>query len=170
MKDYYFTSGNLFLSKSEEETEIDIALWNSQIKPDDFVYCLGDFSVNPYFINADNLKNIFNKLNGNKSLIFSRNDTADCKLNLDWNVRESMMEFELFYSTSKTYHFVLSHYPFEYWNKKENNSIHLFGLYNNNLSKISNRLSVHQKYHFGLPIKFENIITKLNTKFYGENL
>lgn len=58
-----------------EMNETIINNWNSIVKKDDTIYHLGDFCLS----NDDEIKNIFNKLNGNKILIRGNHDRKPVK-------------------------------------------------------------------------------------------
>ena len=55
-----------------EMNETIINNWNSIIKEDDTIYHLGDFCLS----NDDEIKSIFNRLNGNKILIRGNHDRS----------------------------------------------------------------------------------------------
>ncbi len=67
-----------------EMNETIINNWNSIVKKDDTIYHLGDFCLS----NDDEIKNIFNKLNGNKILICGNHDRKPVKFyeNVDFKV------------------------------------------------------------------------------------
>lgn len=60
-----------------EMNETIINSWNSVVKNDDTVYHLGDFCLS----SDDEIKSIFNMLNGNKILIRGNHDRKPIKLN-----------------------------------------------------------------------------------------
>ena len=55
----------------EEMNEALVRIWNEQVKPDDEIYLVGDFSLNPKWS-----KEIVPKLNGNKYLIHGNHDAT----------------------------------------------------------------------------------------------
>lgn len=133
MENIFFTSDNHFGHKSilkysrdtrigtdvDEMNELMIEKWNSQVKPTDRVYCLGDFS----FYKASITESIIKRLNGYIHLIAGNHD--------NWLNEENT---KLFASVSNYKEIkvagkkvVLMHYPIYEWNLMHYGSYHLFG-------------------------------------------
>ena len=66
---------NIPFKDINEMNETIISNWNSIITKDDVLYHLGDFCLS----NDDEIKNIFNRLNGNKILIRGNHDRKPVK-------------------------------------------------------------------------------------------
>lgn len=102
--------------------EMDQALienWNSCVKPDDTVYCLGDFA----YKNAKPLEFYAKQLNGHKHLIMGNHDL------------KPRDEYKKHFETVRDVNYlefgkqlvVLFHYPIFSWKKKARGSWHFYG-------------------------------------------
>lgn len=108
---------------SVEEMDIDyIKKWNETVKPEDFIYILGDFSWHK----SDKTTEILKQLNGKKVLIVGNHDEIYLKdKNFDTNLFEEICYYkELKINKTKI---ILFHYPIIDWNGKHNGSIHFYG-------------------------------------------
>lgn len=115
--------------------EMNIALiqnWNAHIKPNDYVYMLGDFAY--WKLEQITIERIFDQLNGKKHLIFGNHDNIKIleKLNWVW-IKDTCM------ITIHTQNIWLSHYAHRSWPRSYQGSWHLFGhshgnIYPHNLS------------------------------------
>lgn len=113
----------------EEHDKAVIAMWNSQVKPGDHVYHLGDFALCP----AGKTKDYTNKLNGNIYLIRGNHDSFGNSANRSRG-----------FSWIKDYHevvvegqrYVFSHYPFLSWHWARRGTIMAHGHCHNALSHL----------------------------------
>lgn len=131
----FFTSDNHFYHKNikkfrpntrqgetvAEMNELMIEKWNSQVRPHDMVFALGDFS----FGTADQTFNIIAQLHGQIHLIYGNHDKV---------IRSNSEVRGLFASTAEyreitvnEKHVVMLHYPMREWNRMHRGSYHLFG-------------------------------------------
>lgn len=136
----YFTSDTHFGHKNvieycrrpfesvEEMDEELIRRWNVVVGPEDEVYHLGDFS----FHRERRTFEILDQLNGKKFLIFGNHDKLKidlfCENQFGWI--EHYHELQVPDSEIDLGHkqeIILSHYPFESWNKRHYGSWHLHG-------------------------------------------
>lgn len=101
--------------------------WNSKVKENDIVYCLGDF-VWGFEKNKYILKQITSKLKGRKFLIKGNHDHFK---NIDYF--EAGFEWvgdiykQNFVLNNENYYFVLCHYAMKFWDRSHYGSYHLFG-------------------------------------------
>lgn len=99
-----------------------INMWNRQVKNEDLVYILGDFS----WYKGEKTNDILRQLNGNKILIKGNHDKNfldDKKFNK--TLFEEICDYkEIKINKTKI---VMFHYPIIDWNAKNNGSIHLYG-------------------------------------------
>lgn len=120
--------------------------WNKVVKAEDTVYHLGDFAWG-----NTNITEWYSKLNGRVLLIRGNHDK---RLGCMFGV-EDRSYAELEYK-GKT--FILSHYPFEVWNKKHYGSIHLHGHCHGTLPKIENRFDVGVDCNNYKPVNIESFL------------
>lgn len=106
----------------EEQDKIIIRNWNSRVKPEDDVYCLGDFS----WYSPQKTVEVFKKLNGKIHLIVGNHDK---KLLQNKSVRDLFVEItdykELYLDNKQGV--VLCHYPIPCYNKHFYGWYHLYG-------------------------------------------
>lgn len=102
----------------EDMDEALIANWNSRVKPQDFVFCVGDFG----FGSKESLKKIFNQLQGQKCLIKGNHDKE--ALSLGWQWVKDYYELSLKDFDKKI---ILSHYAMRVWNGSYRGSLMLYG-------------------------------------------
>ena len=96
-----------------------IDTWNSQVKPQDTVYHLGDFSFMP----KKEGQAVLSKLNGHKNLIAGNHDTPSRVHNLEgW---EHVSDFRSVRTAIGLVY--LFHCPIELWPKMKKGAIHLHG-------------------------------------------
>ena len=105
-----------------------IQKWNTQVRPIDRVYCLGDFS----FYKASITESIVKRLNGNIHLILGNHDNW---LN-DYNYNKKLFGSVSNYKEIKVAgrKVVLMHYPIYEWNLMHRGSYHLFGHVHGNVT------------------------------------
>lgn len=109
----------------QEHDEILIKNWNSVVKPGDTIYHLGDFG----FTDRDKIKKILRRLMGNKFFIRGNHDKVMKGEILDFfsghgDYREIKVPDE---EMDLKQVIVMSHYPFESWNKRHHGAWHLHG-------------------------------------------
>ena len=118
-KIYLIANTNFNSDNVNNET---INSWNDTVEKDDLIYHLGNFGTGSF----DELKSIFNKLNGNKYLIMGEKDTSFGK---DFFLR---LGFKEVYDEEHTIgKYVLTHYTKDV----ESNKINIYGS-NTNEEKI----------------------------------
>lgn len=106
-----------------------VDLWNSQVRKNDLVYILGDFS----FHNAEQNKKLLSKLNGNKYLILGNHDGNSDTLDGYFKLITQIKEVKYKDESGETFCFELCHYPMVSWNRKEHGTIQLHGHCHGNL-------------------------------------
>lgn len=99
----------------QEMNESLIEHWNSNIKEQDVVYHLGDFS----FLNKEQTQAILSRLNGKVVWVRGNHDQVLDKLGVP-----TIGLHEVSY---KGVDIVMCHFPMVVWNKSHRGSIHLFG-------------------------------------------
>jgi len=102
----------------EEMNEKLIANWNSVVTSKDVVYHMGDFSWG----NAEKIRSVFDRLNGQKHLVLGNHDDIDSHKKLKWNWVKT--EYTLKVNDLR---YVLYHYPQRSWNYSVHGARHLFG-------------------------------------------
>lgn len=134
----WFTSDNHFGHKNikkfcpntrkgetaDEMNELMVEMWNRDVKENDRVYCLGDFSFMPFAPTEEILK----RLKGNKYLI---------KGNHDYWINHSTKKYWQSIDDYKTinidnHRLVLFHYPIVEFDRMHHGSFHLYGHVHNN--------------------------------------
>ena len=97
----------------QEMNEALVERWNAKVRPNDYVYHLGDVAwsdVNPWF----------DHLNGRKILILGNHDPKDLR------VRPDLASVHVYHEISiASTRVVLFHYPIDDWNLRWRGSIHL---------------------------------------------
>ena len=129
--DLHFCHRNIvqYTKRSEVVTQEDhdewlIDLWNSQVKPGDTVWHMGDFAFNKRKV--EQFTAITDRLNGNKKFIRGNHDDKDVlkKSGFEWydlkggsiTIGEKIRE-----------HVVMCHYPMAIWDKQHHGSFMLHG-------------------------------------------
>ncbi len=138
----YFTSDTHFLHKNilkysnrpfasvEEMNEALIEKWNAVVEPGDTIYHLGDFGLG----NVNKLREIMNRLNGNKRYIIGNHDSGDllkkigesCEWMKDY-YRLRIPEHSASSTASDYTYIIMSHYPIASWDMMAHGAIHLHG-------------------------------------------
>lgn len=119
--------------------------WNSVVKPDDTIYCLGDFAFRHDIkgVANCNLEQIFKELNGHKHLLIGNHDRKNRHVTkLPWESQNQHLGI-----TVDGQRYFMCHYPMEVWeysDKAEGSSIHLHGHIHSNtyLTTLPNRFCV----------------------------
>ena len=142
-------------SSIEEMNEVLIQRWNEVVKPKDTVYHLGDFIWSSSIIK---IKEICDRLNGKKILIFGNHDDKKQLLNSGcFSQCFSYYDFKF-----KDKFIVLSHYPMEVWNKKHHGAVHFHGHCHGTLERIiPNRFDAGVDSHNYYPISLEEKLNEL---------
>jgi len=150
-----WTSREAAVKCANTMADIFIINWNSVVEPKDSVYILGDFIWMPYSKKKgrDRVDYYLNRLNGKKLLIQGNHDHI--KYYRDADIKWLGPYYELHF-----YHrlFILSHYPFQSWNKSNYGSIHLHGHSHGKLNTIVNRFDVGVDACNYKPISIINIL------------
>lgn len=102
-----------------EMTETLVYNWNSQVRPQDKVYHLGDVS----FGSSDQTRDIVHRLNGEIHLILGNHDNRN--LLYDTHRFRSIQHYAEI--KIEGHHLCLFHYPIKEWNRIQYGSFHLFG-------------------------------------------
>lgn len=104
----------------EEHDEILIQNWNSQVRPGDTVYHLGDFA----FCSRGRLHEILKQLNGRIHMIMGNHDQMFAKGDYDQYLASRQDYREIKLNKTKV---CLFHFPMFEWNQCHRGSFHLFG-------------------------------------------
>lgn len=143
MNNIHITADNHFYHKSilkfcpdkrgnaetvDEMNELMIMKWNSQVKINDTVYCLGDFS----FGTTEETIEILKRLNGRIHLILGNHDywlTKPTNQTLAGAALKLMNGFVDHYRRIKIdkQHITLFHYPIVQWDRMHYGSFHAYG-------------------------------------------
>ena len=109
--DTHFGHGNIikycnrpFKDAGEMDREI-IRIWNETVKPEDFVYHMGDVA----FASPERIDHIIHNLNGHKILILGNHDRKEKKY-LDYGFEEVHQSLRITLSNGQEAN--LSHYPY----------------------------------------------------------
>lgn len=148
MSETYFTSDNHFFHKNilnfsratrigdnvNELNENMIRIWNDQVKPNDTVYCLGDFC----FGGVEKSLTILPRLNGRLNLLRGNHD--------HWINAETTKYFEDIRDYRKIKmggkDVMMFHYPIQEWDKMHRGSYHLYGHVHGNYTHPGKALDV----------------------------
>lgn len=122
----------------DDMNESILKIWNSNVRPYDEVYHLGDVIFGKDY-------SILEKLNGNKHLIIGNHDQFH--ISTSKNAKNFCKNFVSFYEYNEVIinglKIVLMHYPIESWNGGNRDVIHLHGHSHNTLkTKVRNRFDV----------------------------
>lgn len=120
--------------------------WNTVVRPEDDVYHLGDFCF------SKSPEDFLSRLNGKKYLVRGNHDRKETCSSPGWVEVAPIMEVN---DHGKL--FVLSHFPFEVWNRSHHDSWHLHGHSHGNLPPRGNRLDVGVDPMGYFPVDFAQI-------------
>lgn len=126
--------------------------WNSRVRPEDDVWFLGDFS----FGSRSASKAIFDRLNGNKHLVWGNHDPRQVRTrSFGWKSVQS----EAFLRVGGAVTLHLYHYPIEDWRGKfEVDALHLHGHSHGTARKVPLRLDVGVDCHDFEPISMDRVL------------
>lgn len=97
-----------------------IARWNGTVKPDDTVYCLGDWVFKG---SQETALNLVRQLNGHITLIAGNHDDRYRKAYQQFAI--TVLDYKELKYDGELY--VLCHYPFDSWRNAGHGSFHLHG-------------------------------------------
>jgi calcineurin-like phosphoesterase family protein len=123
--DTYFGRRNMIkygkrkYSSVEEMDKDIIERWNSRVNKHDVIYHLGNFAWDPFSANI-----ALQNLNGKIRFMYGNKDKA---LVESASLHEHVQILHDQIVELKEFNVVMCHYPLEYWNGKEEGSIHLHG-------------------------------------------
>lgn len=170
--DLHFDHNNIIkycnrpFSSVEEMNTALITNWNARVTDNDFVYILGDFTLE----GRDRALHFLKQLKGHKTLIIGNHDTFAYKESFDADTvkLDCVIEHKAMckvYDPSVNKKIVLCHYPLAVWNGKEHGSLHFYGHVHNSTDKlypylytIDGAYNVGVDVHFGYPCTAEEII------------
>ena len=183
LSEVFFTSDTHFYHKNiieycfrpyqntDEMNEALIANWNDNVRPDDIVYHLGDFSFNK---SKNKNFDLFSRLNGRKYLIVGNHDESST-LELPWFEKHNYLEVKI---DKKM--FILFHYPIVSWNKmNRDNTYHLYGhtheLLDKNMTWTDHTNKYHNRaYHVGVdsnnyaPIHIDDVVKIIDNRIQSD--
>lgn len=124
--------------------------WNSVVRAHDTVWFLGDFTFGKELISHE----VFRSLKGEKHLVRGNHD-PNWLDNFEWASVQAYKELRI-----EGERFILSHYPFEVWNGRHHNWIHLHGHSHGSLqTKLPRRMDVGVDCHPEFrPFSFEEVM------------
>jgi calcineurin-like phosphoesterase family protein len=108
--------------------------WNTQVKPEDTVWALGDI----FFCQADRAKTIMERLNGHKHLVYGNHDQVIRGDKVLQGMFDSIHEYKEIHVDGNM--LCLFHYPIYEWNKIHHNAIHLHGHIHERLSGVPGKI------------------------------
>lgn len=137
-----------------------ITAWNNNIRPNDEVWLLGDFTFHKKEVHPA----LFARLNGKKHLVVGNHDPRNVR-DLPW---ESV--HDLVGRRFAGHKFIMCHYPMLTWANAHAGVWHLHGHSHGNLSgPLSTRLDVGVDNHSELrPFHLDEVISILSTRTYHE--
>lgn len=171
MPQTFFTSDNHYghaniikhcnrpFSSVDEMDEVMIENHNKVVKPEDYVYHLGDIS----YRTPEQTVAIFKRLNGRKALIRGNHDNVNtvARLLTGQCIASSVDLQDIFDKPTNT-KLVLCHYPIEEWNGKYHGSIHLHGhSHGSTLSTGIRRMDIGVDSNSFTPISMEEVLKKM---------
>jgi calcineurin-like phosphoesterase family protein len=148
----------------EEMTQEIIDKWNGVIKPNDVLYCLGDWA----FAGHENIKRFREQLHCKTiHLIFGNHDQHIKPINSPYRQQftscQDVLEFSLKIDSQKSgkygkQGFFLSHYSHQVWNQAHHGTIHLFGHSHGSLQGIGRSMDVGVDTHDLYPYHLDEIL------------
>lgn len=98
-----------------------IANWNARVTRKDEIFLVGDFAYKNKRGDADDVKRVYDRLNGKKHLLIGNHDNKDV-LALPWATVGHYREIH-----EGGHSVVMCHYPMRSWNKMYHGSFHFHG-------------------------------------------
>ncbi len=111
-------------SSPDEMDEHMISSWNSRVRKDDRVFHLGDFA---YGCSLSHTRNIFNRLNGHKTLLRGNHEQRGEKLPWQGGVHDVLRISVQDRGMPEPVALWLSHYAHLAWPESHRGRVHLFG-------------------------------------------
>ncbi len=140
-----------------------ISNWNSNVRPQDIVYIIGDVSFTK---DMTLLEAVFNRLNGTKILICGNHD-------------KHMLKYERFRALFQSIHQMLEikinnqnitmcHYAMRVWNKSHYGALHLYGHSHGSMPDDPHSLSIDVGVdcHNYTPISYDRVVEIMSNKQY----
>lgn len=125
---------NRDFSSVEEMNEVLIQNWNTNVKPNDIIYTLGDFSFGNYI----QTMNVLRRLNGKHHMILGNHDQVIVKNKTDFLKSGFVQSIENYKELKWNDKFIIMfHYPILSWNKKYYGSIQLHGHCHGNTDQLN---------------------------------
>jgi calcineurin-like phosphoesterase family protein len=121
-------------SSIDEMNRALVAGWNAVVRPNDTIWCLGDFAHRA--VDPARLRHLFNSLSGEKHLVSGNHDGADT-LALPWASVAPVAEI-----TVEGQRIFASHYAHRAWPEQRRGAWQLFGHTHGRLSGSSQSLDV----------------------------
>lgn len=139
-----------------EMDNVIISNWNTRVRPDDDVWCLGDFC----FRNAGAASNYLTRLSGRKHLIWGNHDSPETRSSPEWCSSQAMAEISV-----DSIRLVLCHYSMRVWPGGGIGVLHLYGHSHGRLPGNSRCCDVGVDVPFTdfAPVSLEEIQTHLAT-------
>lgn len=156
--DLHFNHANVIkytnrpFSDVQDMNEQLILRWNTKVRPNDFVFCVGDFG----FGSKQSLMQIFARLNGQKCLIKGNHDKEATRLPWQWVKDYHEVDLEDFDKK-----IVMSHYAMRVWNKSHHGSLMLYGHSHGNLPGNSQSLDVGVDVWDYAPCNLTDILSRM---------
>lgn len=141
---------------TNEMDETMIAAWNEEVGVDDVVYYVGDFA---YGAHPQRVKSIFERLHGEKHLIFGSHDNNPI-VTLPWANPPQMMRIVHIEKQMV----VLCHYAMRTWPGVRRGAIHLYGHSHGRLPGIGNSTDVGVDCWDFRPVDLVTIKARLETQ------
>lgn len=117
--------------------EMDAAIirqWNTQVTPQDTVWCLGDM----FFCNTERASRLRSQLMGHINVVYGNHDQAIRNNKTLRDSFESVREYAEI--TVDGHKFILLHYPIWEWNNMHRGAIHLHGHIHQKVSGVPGRI------------------------------
>ena len=149
----------------EEMTAALIHRWNSEVKPGDIVYHLGDFALSWGKKHEGVVDDILSNLNGNKLLIVGNHDRNEVTRNSRWSKVVRYHEIKVDLGGVHKQRIVMSHYAMRTWNQMHRGAWMLHGHSHGNLTDIGGKtIDVGVDCHGYRPISLEKVAEFMETR------
>lgn len=124
----------------DDMTATIVSRWNTEVKPGDVIYHLGDFALSWGKKHIDVIDKLLSMLNGNKWLIVGNHDRAEVTKNMRWNQVKDYHEIKIDLGGIHKQRIVMSHYPMRSWNQMHRGAWMLHGHSHGSLTDIGGRI------------------------------